>query len=108
MGYRSQPRTDGFAFLINGRHALDFDLAREPQAWHSPDQRVSLLYAPRWSSREDTAGFFYIAVSRELVTPGQPLRIGVRSKGADSLRWFSLHPETNAVELQLEPVSRSV
>ncbi|HUG90525.1 MAG TPA: toll/interleukin-1 receptor domain-containing protein [Planctomycetaceae bacterium] len=107
MGYRSQPKTDGFAFTVNGRHTLDFDLARDAHGWHTPDERVTLLYVPRWSSREDTAGFFYVALARDLVTPGQPLRFAVRAKGADSLRWFSLHPETNAVELQVEPAGRS-
>jgi uncharacterized protein YjbI with pentapeptide repeats len=107
MGYQSQPKSDGFAFLADGRHALDFDLCRDARAWHSADERVTLFYAPRWSSREDTAGFFYAALARDLVTPGQPLRFAVRSRGSDSLRWFALHPEPNAVELQLEPASRA-
>ena len=108
MGYRTQPATDGFAFLLDSRHVLDFDLSRDERAWHSPDQRVTLLYSPRWSSREDNAGFFYVVLTRDLVSPGQPLRFGVRAKGSESLRWFSLHPETNAVELQMEaPAHRS-
>jgi hypothetical protein len=36
-----------------------------------------------------------VTVARDLLTPGKPCRLGVRSLGAGSRRWFGLNPYTD-------------
>jgi hypothetical protein len=81
---------------------VPFNLAREDRAWHSPDHTVTLLYSPHWLSRDDSSGFFYLAILRDRLTAGKPCRLGVQVRGTDSPRWFALFPERQAVLCQAE------
>ena len=100
MGYASEPQTEGFELLVEGKERLRFDVAREPRFWETVNPRVSLLFFPTWISSVDAAGFFYLEIPRELVVPGAPCRLAVRSKGRGSRRWFALPPAPEAMLLQ--------
>lgn len=98
-------QTEGFQLLVNGVERLSFDLSREETHWRSDDTNVVLKYSPRWMSKHDTAGFFYVAVANELLPAGKLVAFGVRSKGSGSNRWFGLFPSTDSVRLQAEDSS---
>jgi hypothetical protein len=102
MGAQNRPPGLGFNLLVNGEPAVPFNLAREDRAWHSPDHTVTLLYSPHWLSRDDSSGFFYLAILRDRLTAGKPCRLGVQVRGTDSPRWFALFPERQAVLCQAE------
>ncbi|MCY2954443.1 MAG: hypothetical protein NTU53_21140 [Planctomycetota bacterium] len=91
LGYSSQPKTEGFVLVVNGTDVLRFDLA-ELLKWSSADSKATLMLVPRRALPEDQVGFYYLTVSRELVKPGQAARLGVRSLGSGSRRWFGLNP----------------
>jgi hypothetical protein len=92
VGWISQQQTDGFVLGINGIDTLRFDVCRGRGLWHDESNRVTLSLVPRRTTSEDTAGLFYLGVPRDLVKPGQPCRLTVKSLGAGSRRWFALHP----------------
>ncbi len=92
LGWVSQPAVGGFALALNGKEVLRFDVCRGHGRWQDSSGRVTLGFAARGMTSEDTAGLFYLGVPREFVTPGQPCRIAVTSAGAGSQRWFALHP----------------
>jgi uncharacterized protein YjbI with pentapeptide repeats len=100
MGAQNKPPGLGFYLTVNGEATVPFNLARDERAWHSADHTVTLLYSPHWLSRDDSSGFFYVAVLKDRLTPGEPCRLGVQVRGHDSPRWFALFPEQNAVECQ--------
>ena len=101
IGFRSQPTTEGYALDINGREKLRFDVTAEYTRWQSDDSDASLVFYPTWTSSEDAAGFFYLTVSPKLVSEGEPVRVGVRSLGSGSQRWFALHPVKDVVGRQV-------
>jgi hypothetical protein len=92
LGYSSQPKTAGFVFLVNGRETARFDLADRAAKWVSADRKVELRFVPRRHIPQDCLGIFYAVISSELVKPGEPCRLGVRSLGSGSRRWFGLSP----------------
>ena len=100
VGYQSQPRTEGYSFAVDGKDMVRFDVTRRLRHWRSADGKVVLMFRPTWTSDVDAAGFFYVSVSRDLLTPGKPLRLAVRSLGTGSARWFAIHPVTDVVPLQ--------
>ncbi|NIA12823.1 MAG: hypothetical protein GWP08_01990 [Nitrospiraceae bacterium] len=84
----------GFTLVVNGRRVLDFDTTKTQIRWLSEDGTVSLLYVPghvkpSWS---ETAGLFYLAVPRNLLTPGEACKLEVRPRGSDNKRYFGLNP----------------
>ncbi|MFA6243920.1 MAG: hypothetical protein WC655_23455, partial [Candidatus Hydrogenedentales bacterium] len=84
----------GFTLTVNGRRVVDFDTTQTQAQWAGVDKRTTLLYVPghvqpSWS---ESAGRFYLSVPAELVTPGSPCTLEVRSRGSDNKRWFGLHP----------------
>jgi beta-galactosidase len=91
LGYGSEPQTDGFVLEINGKETLRFDLP-EPTTWRSADNRVELRFESRRTISPDRFGLFHLVVPRDLVKPGEPCVLGVRSLGKDSRRWFGLNP----------------
>ncbi len=96
LGYSSQPKTAGFIFLVNGRETVRFDLADRTAKWSSADRKVELRFLPRRHVPQDCLGIFYAVISADLVKPGEPCRLGVRSLGSGSRRWFGLSPYTDA------------
>ncbi len=100
MGAQNKPPGLGFNLTVNGEPTVPFNLARDDRAWHSSDHTVTLLYSPHWLSRDDSSGFFYVAILRDRLTPGKPCRLGVQVRGQDSPRWFALFPERQAVHCQ--------
>lgn len=91
LGFGSEPKTDGFVLEIDGKEAVRFDLP-EPKTWQSADKRVELRFDVRRSVPTDRLGLFYLIVPREMVKPGEPCVLGVRSLGRGSRRWFGLNP----------------
>jgi len=95
LGWVSQPKTPGLALLVNGREAIAFDVTQDRTAWASKDGKVKLLFAPRRRLQLDAAGLFYVTVAPDLLAPGKPCRLAVRSKGKGSQRWFGINPYTD-------------
>lgn len=95
LGWMSQPRTQGFAFLVNGQEMLRFDLVDQATTWSSADNKVKLQFWPMREIPEDQLGLFYLTLPQELLRVGQPCRLSVRSLGKDSRRWFSVHGYTD-------------
>jgi beta-galactosidase len=92
LGYVSQPKTEGFVLLVNGREVLRFDLG-DRLKWASADGRIVLELIPSRKLPEDRVGQFYLTVSRDLLKPSEPCRLAVRSLGGGSRRWFGLNPD---------------
>ncbi len=87
----STPPGKGFALDISGKETLRFD-APALAAWKSADGRVELQFETlRYSGGGDALGLFHLKVPRELLKPGEPCRLGVRSLGDGGGRWFSLN-----------------
>lgn len=100
MGAQNKPPGLGFYLTVNGEPTVPFNTARDERAWHSADHSVTLLYSPHWLSRDDSSGFFYVAIHKDRLTQGEPCRLGVLIRGKDSPRWFALFPDRKAVESQ--------
>ena len=90
LGFGSEPKTEGFALNINGKETLRFDLP-EPKTWQSADKRVELRFDSRRTISVDQLGLFHLTVSRDMLKPGEPCVLGVRSLGTGSRRWFGLN-----------------
>lgn len=97
VGYLSQPKTDGFVFLVNGKEAFAFDVVSKSQVWASEDKNVRVVFFVKRTVGPDAFGLFYVTVDRSLLTPGKPCRFGVRSKGRNSRRWFAVNTYTDLV-----------
>ncbi|MEE3368700.1 MAG: neutral/alkaline non-lysosomal ceramidase N-terminal domain-containing protein [Planctomycetota bacterium] len=102
IGYRSQPTTKGYGLEIDGQLKLRFDITEHLTRWQSANGDTGLLFRPTWRSGEDAAGFFYLSLARDLVTPGKSVQVGIRSLGSGSQRWFALHPVKDVVVRQPE------
>ncbi len=95
LGYGAQPKTDGFALDINGHEALRFDVPAADR-WISADHRVELRMDVRRTVSGDQFGLFFLKVPADLLKPGEPCILDVRSLGTGSQRWFALNPYTDA------------
>ena len=95
FGYGSAPPSKGFVLEINGKETLSFDTPSARQwetRWQSADQQVELLfYALRYAPNGHPLGLFYLKVPRDRLTLGEPCRLGVRSPGGGSGRWFGVN-----------------
>ena len=98
LGWRSEPKTDGFEFLVNGEKKLVFDLVEEHGKWTSADGKVTLQFVLKRTLPEDRLGWFYVTLARGEFKPGEPCRFTVRSLGRGSHRWFALHPYDDLTE----------
>jgi len=94
LGFSSEPKTDGFVLEINDNALIPFDMPA-PERWVSGDGRVELRFVPRRSVSIDQFGLFYVTIARDLLVPGKPCRLSVRSVGKGSRRWFGLNPYTD-------------
>lgn len=94
LGFSSEPQTEGFVLDINGKEALRFDMP-VAESWKSADGQMELRLEVRRTLSVDQFGLFHVTVARDLLTPGQTCRLGVRSLGAGSRRWFGLNPYTD-------------
>jgi beta-galactosidase len=91
LGYLAQPKTAGFALDINGKEALRFDVSDKPE-WRSSDGNVQMRFDVRIKHESgDRFGLFHLTVPSEMLTPGKPCRLTVRSLSQNSRRWFGLH-----------------
>jgi hypothetical protein len=94
LGFSSQPKTDGFMLEVNGKDAIRFDMPVADR-WESDDKRVELRFEKRREVTEDTFGLFFVTIPRDMLTPGKPCQLAVRSLGKGSQRWFGLNPYTD-------------
>jgi len=96
FGYGSAPPSKGFALEINGKETLAFDIpvSRGWECrWQSADRQVELMfYALRYAPNGHPLGLFYLKVPRDRLEVGKPCRLGVRSLGGGSGRWFGVNP----------------
>jgi hypothetical protein len=91
LGFASEPNSEGFVLEINGQEMLRFDLP-EPKTWQSADKRVELRFESLRTVSVDQFGLFHLTVPRDIVKPGEPCTLSVRSLGTGSRRWFGLTP----------------
>jgi hypothetical protein len=91
LGWVSQPKSEGFALLLNGQQLLKFDVAQQGQNWSGESGKAKLQFVPRKSLPEDALGLFYLTVPTDRIRRGEPCRIMVRSNAKDSRRWFGLN-----------------
>ena len=98
LGWKSEPESDGFTFLVNDQPVLDFDFVMEAKSWRSSDGKVELRFRPTRLMQDDAFGYFYVRLAPDLVVAGKSCTFGVRSKGQGSKRWFGLHPYTDLLE----------
>ncbi|MCL5099452.1 MAG: hypothetical protein M1608_18340 [Candidatus Omnitrophica bacterium] len=91
LGWHSQPRTDGFALLLDGRELVRFDVAHKSNSWSGTDGTAKLCFIARKLLPEDALGQFYLTVPSARLKPGKPCRLAVRSLGQSSRRWFGLN-----------------
>ncbi|MBN2505088.1 MAG: hypothetical protein JXQ71_00180 [Verrucomicrobia bacterium] len=96
LGYRSEPRTEGFMFQVNGIDQVRFDLPEQTNRWRSADGRIELRFVALRHLPHDELGVFQVSLPRSLATPGTACRFGVRSLGQGSRRWFGLNRYTDA------------
>ena len=98
LGVMADKGGDGLALEIGDREALKFDSSWcPPEGWQSTDKRVTLRFFPlRFTDYDhhwdDYFGLFYLTVPRDMLEPGKPCRLGVRSLISDKNRWFGLNP----------------
>ena len=91
LGFASEPKTEGFVLELDGKEILRFDLP-EPKSWQSTDQRVTLRFNSLRTVSVDQFGLFHLTIPYEMLTPGKPCVLSVRSLGSESKRWFGLNP----------------
>ena len=91
LGFASEPKTQGFALEINGKETIRFDLP-EPKIWQSDDKRIELRFDSRRTISTDQFGLFHLTVPCDMLKPGEPCVLSVRSLGSGSRRWFGLNP----------------
>ena len=91
LGFRMEPKTDGFILAVQGKELLRFDLP-EPRRWTSADKQAELRFEVRRETPGDQFGLFHLTVPRAMLQAGRPCRLEVRSLGTGSRRWFGLHP----------------
>jgi beta-galactosidase len=91
LGWRTQPETPGFAFCVNGKRILNFDITDQARQWQDSDSGISLVFMPRRRLPEDTAGIFFVVVPAQHLTPAAPCTFAVESLGTGSMRWFGLN-----------------
>ncbi len=106
LGWSSQPKTDGFEVLLNGKAELKIDVSLTTTAWESPGKQVRLDYLVTWSSDTDSAGLFYLTVPNEMLDKHGQLTIEVHSLGTGSLRWFSVDNIRNVKEVEQAIIER--
>ena len=107
LGYETEPRTDGFALMINEQHKLSFDVTRKPYTWVSSDKGVELVYLPTWSSDVDSGGFFFVIIRNSILRKQSRLLLTVRSLGEGSKRWFALDSEQKIIS-RLESLEKAL
>ena len=91
VGWETEPKTDGFALVLNGEEKLRFDVTRQLTRWISKDGAVELIYLPTWTSSVDSGGFFFVALTGRIpVDRNGVVPFAVRSLGQGSKRWFAL------------------
>lgn len=95
LGWRSEPETPGFAFCVNGKRVLDFDVTDAYHHWRDDATGIALVFLPKRQLHLDTVGLFFVTVPKEQLTAGKPCTFAVESKGSGSQRWFGLNPYTD-------------
>jgi hypothetical protein len=91
VGWETEPKTDGFALVLNGEEKLRFDVTRQLTRWVSEDGTVELAYLPTWTSNVDSGGFFFVVLTGRIpVDRNGVVPFAVRSLGHGSKRWFAL------------------
>ena len=90
MGSASSP-PGRFSLSLNGKPALDFDVALHDQAWQSADGKVRMSYMAMEDSSQESNGILTITVGGSLLQPGQPATFEVVGPAANSQRWFGVY-----------------
>jgi len=70
MGSASSP-PGRFSLLLNGKPALDFDVALHDQSWHSTDGKIQMSYLAMEDSPQESNGILSLSISASLLAPGR-------------------------------------
>jgi hypothetical protein len=97
LGWVSQPKSGGFALLLNGERLLKFDVAPQGGTWSGDGGKAKLRFVVRKNLPEDALGLFYLTVATDRIKRGEPCRFAVRSDAQGSRRWFGLNPYSDLV-----------
>ena len=90
VGWSTEPKTGGFALVMDGEERLRFDVTNHLSRWSSEDDSVELFYLPTWNSDLDTGGFFFLVLGDQVAAGGGLVTFSVRSVGEGSKRWFAI------------------
>jgi len=90
MGFASQA-AGKFTLRINGKPALDFDVALNDKTWTSKDGRLTMSYTVMENSNEDSNGILIIDVPDSLLEAGKPVTFEVAGSASGSQRWFGVY-----------------
>ena len=101
LGYVTQPQTEGFQLLLNGKPVIKFDLpadgTKKELEWKSEDGSAVLRFqiVTVESGGQDYLGRFTLTTSNAIDGENS---LSVRSLGKDSRRWFALIPYRDLVQ----------
>jgi putative membrane-bound dehydrogenase-like protein len=93
MGLVSQP-AGKFTFKVNGKSAIEFNVALNDESWQSDGGKVRMSYHVMEANAEDSNGVLVIAVARELAKPDELMTFEVIGSAANSQRWFGIYDIT--------------
>ena len=99
VGWSTQPKTGGFALVMDGEERLRFDVTNHLSRWSSEDDSVELFYLPTWNSDVDTGGFFFLVLGDQVAAGGGLVTFSVRSVGEGSKRWFAIDSRQEVARL---------
>ncbi|HWN93769.1 MAG TPA: neutral/alkaline non-lysosomal ceramidase N-terminal domain-containing protein [Methylomirabilota bacterium] len=89
IGFASQP-PGVFALKVNGKAALEFNVALNDADWASADGSVQVAYRVLEANSEDSNGLLHLRLARELMQ-GVPVKFEVVGAAANSQRWFGVY-----------------
>ncbi len=89
LGYRSEPKTDGFVFLVNGSEQVRFDLPEQTNQWQSADGRVTMRFRDIAPVAPRSTGIVPDNVGQHLLPAREtlPVRRALTGTGQPALVW---------------------
>lgn len=106
IGWNSEPGGGHFTIAVHRQDnrpevpLLDFPFVQQTSHWQTGDGIVRLHYFVKRLLGLDSFGVFYLTVSRDRLTLGQPAVITVTATAQNSRRWFGLNPYLDTVEFE--------
>lgn len=90
MGFNSNP-SGKFTLRINGKPALEFNVALNDSNWQSADDKVQMTYTVMENNSEDSNGVLLIETANSLLEAEKPVTFEVIGSASNSQRWFGVY-----------------